>query len=241
MVKDIITGRSKFLQRIISIIPKELRLRLNPHRHANEHFIRLAAINCKEGSKILDAGAGPCPYKYLFSHCNYEATDFNDPHGLMDFVCSLDKIPKKDNSYDSIICVEVLEHVEFPQKVVNELHRVLKKNGTLYMTIPMMWQLHQEPYNFFYFTKYGIESILKQSGFKEYKIEPMGGYFKFLADAIRFNGIINQYKDHPLMYYPLKIIFFPFTDIVIPFILFHIDFLDKERKWTMGYLVSAKK
>jgi len=168
-------------------------------------------------------------------------TDFIDKYKILDFTCQLDNIPKKKDIYDAILCTEVLEHVEYPQKVVNELYRILKKNGKLFLTVPQAWMIHQEPYNFYYFTKYGLASLLKNAGFKEYKIIPKGGYFWFLADAIRFNEIAQQYKKYPLIYYPLRILGFPFTSIIFPFILFYLDFLDKEKKWTMGYVVEAKK
>lgn len=238
---DIVTGRNKNLQFFINLVPKSFRLIFNPNRRCIENFIEKIAGKIKKGSKILDAGAGPCPYKDFFKHCDYEATDFMDKYKILNFVCQLDNIPKKENTYDFILCTEVLEHVEYPQKVVNEFYRVLKKNGRLFLTVPQGWMIHQEPYNFYYFTKYGLISLLKNAGFKEINIKPKGGYFWFLADAIRFNGIAQQYKKYPLIYYPLKILGFPFTSIIFPLILFPLDFIDKEKKWTMGYVVEAKK
>ena len=240
-MKDIVTGRSKSVQFFINLVPKSFRLIFNPNRRCIEKFIEKSAGKMEKGAKILDAGAGPCPYKKFFKHCKYEATDFKNKFNNLDFICSLDKIPKPANSYDAILSTEVLEHVEYPQKVVNEFYRLLKKSGRLFLTVPQGWMIHQEPYNFYYFTKYGLISLLKNSGFKKFKIIPKGGYFWFLADAIRFNEITQQYKKHPLIYYPLKIIEFPFTSIIFPFILFYLDFLDKEKKWTMGYVVEAEK
>jgi len=239
--KDITTGRSVFIQRLINIIPKGLRLRLNPRRYAIETFIKRSSRKVRTGAKVLDAGAGPCPYKHMFSHCNYEATDFNDPYGMMDFVCRLDKIPKKNNSYDSIVCIEVLEHVENPEKVLKEFNRLLKKEGSLYLTTPQAWMVHQKPYNFFYFTNFGLEYLLKKAGFKRFIVKPMGGYFWFLADVIRFNHLVEQLRRYPILYYPLKLIEFPITKAIIPLVLFYLDFLDRKRDWTMGYTVEAIK
>ena len=240
-MNDIVTGRSKGLQFFINLVPKSFRLILNPNRRCVEHFVEKSAKKMKDYSKVLDAGAGPCPYKMFFSHCKYEATDFIDPHKLMDFTCSLDNIPRKNDYYDAILSTEVLEHVEHPQKVMAEFHRILKKNGRLFFSVPQGWMLHQEPYNYYYFTKYGLESMLKKESFKRFTITPKGGYFWFLADAIRFNEILKQYKKWPIVYYPLRIVEYPITSILIPAVLFYLDFLDKERKWTMGYLVEAEK
>ncbi len=240
-MKDKITGRNIYVQYFISLIPKKIRLILNPTRYCIETFIKKSSAKIRKDSKVLDAGAGPQPYKYLFSHCSYESADIKDIDNTLTFVCSLDKIPRKDNYYDAIVSTAVLEHIEFPQKVINEFYRVLKRNGKLFMTIPQGWKLHQEPYNFFNFTKYGMESLLKNAGFKHFKIIPQGGYFWFLSDAIRFNGVLDQYKKYPIFYYPLRIIEFPITNVIFPFILFFLDFLDKEKKWTLGYLVEVNK
>lgn len=238
---DPVTGRKKYVQRVINIIPKCARLRINPRRYAIEVFVSDSSKKIKRGQKVLDAGAGPCPYKELFSHAHYEATDFTDEHNMMDFVCSLDKIPQKDKTYDAILCTEVIEHVEYPQKVINELCRVLKSGGKLFLTCPQGWMLHQKPYNFYYFTKYGLESLLNNAGFKKYTIKPMGGYFWFLADAIRFNSVLDQYRKIWPIYYPLKLIEFALAKTFFPLALFYLDFIDRERDWTMGYCVEAVK
>ncbi|MEK7106403.1 MAG: class I SAM-dependent methyltransferase, partial [Patescibacteria group bacterium] len=179
--------------------------------------------------------------KYLFIHAHYEATDFIDPHGLLNFTCSLDKIPRKAGTYDVVLLTEVLEHVEYPQKVINEINRILKKGGKLFLTTPQQYMLHQKPYNFYYFTRYGLESLLKNAGFKSYSIRSMGGYFWTLGDLIKFNSVLTQYKRWFFIYYPLKLVEWPLTQLIIPFILFHLDWLDKQRDWTMGYTVEAIK
>jgi len=240
-MKNRLTGRSSSMQYFIDLIPKNIRLMINPNRYCVEKFIKNSSKKIKKGSKILDAGAGPCPYKKFFDHCVYESTDFIDPYKILSFICSLDNIPKKNNYYNAIISTEVLEHVEYPQKVVNEFYRILRKNGKIFLTVPQGWRVHQEPYNFYNFTCYGLRSLLKNDGFKKFKITQKVGYFWFLADAIRFNGILQQYKKHKIIYYPLKLLGYPVTNILLPFLLFHLDFLDKQRKWTCGYLVEATK
>ena len=94
--------------------------------------MRNAASKLKKGQKVLDAGAGPMPYRQMFNQCDYESTDFVDPYHILTFVCRLDKIPRKSNYYDALVSTEVLEHVEYPQKVVSEFHRVLKKGGNYF-------------------------------------------------------------------------------------------------------------
>jgi|SRR3989338_620137 len=235
------SGRNTFVQGIINLFPKSFRLRFNPRRYEIETFVQESARKIPKGSKILDAGAGPCPYKPFFSHCKYEATDFENPDKILDFISTIDKIPKKADSYDFILCTEVLEHIDSPEAGIKEMHRVLKKHGKLFITCPQEYMIHQAPHNYFYFTKYGLISLLKKAGFKKYTITPMGGYPKFLADAFRFNDLADQYKNNLLAYIPLKILDLIFFKTTLPFILFHLDCIDKKQNWTMGYLVEATK
>ncbi len=241
MTRDRVTGRNHTTQAFINFFPKSLRLQLNPRRHAIETFVEKSAKKVPSYARVLDAGAGPCPYKHFFNHTRYEATDVVDPHKILNFVCSLNKIPRQDNTYDALLSTEVLEHVEFPQKVMNESYRVLKKGGKLFLTTPQGWMIHQAPYNYFYFTRYGLESILKQAGFTKYKISPMGGYFKFLADALRFNSVAEQWKHLKIVYFPLTFLDTLFLKIIASFVLFHLDFIDQKKVWTMGYTVEATK
>ncbi len=241
MVRDRVTGRSKRVQNLINLFPKSLRLRFNPRRYSIETFVRSISQALPQGTKVLDAGAGPCPYKPFFSHCTYEATDFTDPHHILDFVCSLDSIPKKASSYDVVLLTEVLEHVEYPQKVIDELHRILKKGGKLILTTPQEWMVHQKPHNYYYFTLYGLHSLLKNAGFKTWSIKQQGGFFWVLGDLLKFNSLAEQYMANKLLYWLWKVLEFPFTQLLAPFILFHLDGIDKKKDWTMGYNVIATK
>lgn len=238
---NLVTGRLNVMQKIINIFPKKFRLRLNPRRYAIETFVEESAMSLKNKMKVLDAGAGPCPYKNFFKHCSYESTDFIDTYKCLDFVCSLDNIPRKSDTYDAVLSTEVLEHVEYPQKVINESYRILKRGRSLFLTTPQAWRIHQEPHNYFYFTRYGLASLLKNAGFSKYTIKPMGGYFWFLADVIRFNNLLEQLSKKNIFRLIFAIVGYPITQIIIPFILFHLDFLDKKRDWTMGYTVEAVK
>ena len=240
-LKDInpVTGRSAILQTIINIIPKKLRLLINPQRNYIERFIKQAALQLSEEDILLDAGAGPSPYKHYFK-CKYEATEIYHASNI-NFMCSLDRIPKKDNTYDAILNTEVLEHVSDPTKVVNEMYRVLKKDGKLFLTVPQTYCLHQEPYNYYYFTKYVIHNLLTEVGFKNIKIKPRGGYFIALATMIRENGILDQIKHKKYIYWPLRIIEYPINCIIVPLLGTALDWIDTKKKWTIGYTVEATK
>ena len=143
-------------------------------------FVMNVAQGLPQKSSILDAGAGESVYKKLFSHCEYKAIDLAVGESCwnysnLDYVGPLHEMPIEDDIFDAVLCTQVLEHLEWPRESVKEIHRVLKMDGTLYMTVPMAQNEHQIPYDFFRYTSYGLESICRHAGFRNVKITPFGG------------------------------------------------------------------
>ncbi len=98
------------------------------------------AASLPAGSRVLDMGAGSCPYRPLFAHCRYETQDFaglddvqlrHGGYGRIDYRCDIASVPVADGTFDAILCTEVLEHVREPIKVVQEMARILKPGGRL--------------------------------------------------------------------------------------------------------------
>ncbi|WP_229415332.1 class I SAM-dependent methyltransferase [Moorena bouillonii] len=71
-------------------------------------------------------------------------------------------IPFKDNSFDGVIIQAVLEHVVDPSRCVEEIHRVLKKDGLVYSETPFMQQVHLGRYDFTRFTHLGHRRLFRK-------------------------------------------------------------------------------
>jgi len=239
-------------------IPKYIRKRLDAEEFGIGKFMEFASKEIKKSARVLDAGAGSLPYKDYFSHTVYESTDFEnmfdssykDTHN---FICSLDSIPRQEGEYDAIINTQVLEHVEFPQKVINEFYRVLKPGGKLFLTAPQGWGVHGAPYHFFNFTNYGLESLFKKAGFRIKFIRPRGGIFWYLGKRMSTlpGYIFSQYvlikgtrqnnntwfasKGMATLLFPLYLLALPVCKFLIPLSFFYLDRLDKIRNYTLGY------
>jgi len=205
------------LEKVTPIIDKFLTKHGIPtaiHSYCIDKFIGDFSELLNGNIRVLDAGAGICAYKKYFSHVNYESTDIKGDNHT--FLCSIDDIPVSDNSYDVIICTQVLEHVPYPQKVIDEFYRVLKPGGKLLLTAPQGWMVHGEPYHFFNFTRYGLILLFDNAGFKIVSIDNCGGVFWYLNDIIRTLPV-------------------PVIKHFIQVFLFYLDKFDRVQKFTLGY------
>ena len=77
---------------------------------------------------------------------------------------------------------ELLEHLENPEKALVEAHRVLKKGGKGWITMPFLYQIHPDPKDYQRWTKYKLEQTLRSIGFTKIHIEPMGGVISIILD-----------------------------------------------------------
>lgn len=146
--------------------------------------------------KLLDAGAGKLSYRHLVKPyiTKYRSLDFRQTHPELDYVGDVQKIPLPDNSFDTVLCAEVLEHVPEPLQALKEIRRVLKPNGYLVMSTPLLMYLHNEPHDFYRYTNHGLAHLLKQAGFTIESIEPSGAFFSFVQGTIATTLIGLTYR-----------------------------------------------
>ena len=104
--------------------------------------------------------------------------------------------------YENIISNEVLEHVFNPDEFLSEINRVLKMNGNLLLTVPFVWDEHEQPYDFARYTSFAMKHLFDKYGFKivEYKksCNDLGVIFQLLNDYI-YKKLIGRSKLHNLL------------------------------------------
>lgn len=145
--------------------------KLSPLRNSIEKEIKglVPKLN-KEDKKILEIGCGAKSYKKLFPKAKWIATDIKKCEN-MDKIEDVRKLSYKNNEFDVVFCIFVLEHVFEYEKAVSEIHRVLKKDGLLIAGTPFIYPLHDKPNDFWRFTEFSLKKIL--SKFEEVKIKPL--------------------------------------------------------------------
>jgi SAM-dependent methyltransferase len=157
-------------------------------------FVQAVARTVPPGARVLDVGAGDAPYRELFAHADYRTTEWEEsPHeGAVraDVVGSADALPLDDASVDVVLLTQVLEHVPQPRAVLAELRRVLKPGGWVHLTAPLVWEVHEAPYDFFRYTGYGLQALLEDAGFAEVEVAPRNGALTTLAQLLADAGSI---------------------------------------------------
>lgn len=135
---------------------------------------------CK--GKILDAGAGHLLYKSLLTKYSkdYESMDFQKTHPDLTYVTDIQNMSDVNNDrYNFVFSRNVFEHIPYPAKAFSEIWRVLKTGGYAIITVPHLGYLHNEPYDFWRFTKYSLRKLSTDNNFEIIDIKEMGGFIVF--------------------------------------------------------------
>ena len=139
--------------------------------------------------KLLDFGCGSKPYEKLFKNLNdYVGVEVagNKENLKSDIYYDGISLPFADNTFDSILCTEVFEHVEQLDDVIFELYRILKPGGRMIVTTPFMCMEHEMPYDFRRFTLNGLINFMKKKNFKIIKSKKLLNNFHVFFQTLNF-------------------------------------------------------
>lgn len=133
----------------------------------NRHLLR---------GTLLDLGCGGRPYAQWYEPlvaqvCAIDAA----PNARASIRALADGLPLADETCDSVLATELLEHVEDPAAVCREIARVLKPGGCALITVPFVYPLHEAPFDFQRFTHLGLRNILASTGLQVQRIDARGG------------------------------------------------------------------
>lgn len=131
------------------------------------------AIKNKSGElsgSMLDVGCGTKPYESLFLVDDYIGLDIDNIYtrqlGKADYYYDGTTFPFEDEQFDSVVCNQVLEHVFNPDQFLGEIHRVLRDGGKLLLTIPFVWDEHEQPNDYARYSSFGLISLLQMNNFQ---------------------------------------------------------------------------
>jgi SAM-dependent methyltransferase len=137
---------------------------------------------------LIDLGCGKVPlydaYKnFIEDNTCVDWSDTLNKNPFVDIEQDLNQpLCLPDQSYDSIILSDVLEHIRKPDLLMNEMFRILKHKGKILLNVPFFYWIHAQPYDFFRYTEFALQSMAEDAGFNIIKLEAYGGAPEILAD-----------------------------------------------------------
>jgi SAM-dependent methyltransferase len=138
--------------------------------------------------RLIDLGCGYVPLYAAFK-------DYAEEIVCVDWGGSEEKNPFVDHeqdlnlplnfagrSFDTVILSDVLEHIRYPELLLQEIYRILDHNGKALLNVPFYYWIHAQPYDYFRYTEFALRSMTENAGFKILLLEAYGGAPEILAD-----------------------------------------------------------
>ena len=204
-----------------------------------EHFRWVKKLKLKDGDQVLDIG---CNIGQLLHLMNFQANikgvgiDISIealqnarqilPEAFDFFLCSIEKgLPFADNSFDVIVCMDVIEHLENPGIVLKEMHRVLRPGGRFLFHVPVTDIFLSLDW---FYQKMMPESFNKKMNEAGHFLEVMKSHVQIqnmilgnrlkLTQTRRFNSLFQTMFDYHITHRILNRIFFIWK---LPFKIYH--------------------
>lgn len=163
--------------------PSSILRRLMPtaHRLLLERRIHRALLSVS--GKVLVIGAGHDPYKNLVPNASQVVvTDLDDDSGVIDEIADAHQLPYGAESFDAVIAIEVFEHLHSPAVAIKECYRVLTPDGVLILSIPFLFHVHGDPFDYQRLTRQGILNLTED--YFVAQVEEIGGRLAVISDIL---------------------------------------------------------
>lgn len=189
--------------------------------------------------RVLDIGSSSfARYQGLFKYSEYVKMDVEEKKGV-DVVGKIENLPFPDNSFDSIVCTQVLGDVFDLKKAFSEMKRVLKPNGVALITESLFDPLHDEPHDFWRFTEHSLRQLTQEAGLGVEIIEKRGGFWSTIAQ-LKARYMIELLDANHKWYARLLSIIFKIVGRTGRF-LDRIDTSKANKSFTHGFILIARK
>ena len=151
--------------------PKILGIFINPFYFARKGLHQnVSKLITNLNGKLLDVGCGTKPYENICNVDEYIGLEIGDEgnrqHNYADVFYDGKTIPFEDKIFDSILSNQVFEHVFNPNQFLKEINRVTKVGGRFLITVPFVWDEHEQPYDYARYSSFGLKHILAENGFE---------------------------------------------------------------------------
>lgn len=187
---------------------------------------------------LLDLGCGKAPLYLVYRDLTTSqvCVDWErsmHEGAIVDYVMDLNlKLDFRDNTFDTILLTDVLEHISSPEILFDEMARILKTDGKIILSVPFLYWLHEEPYDFYRFTEYKLRQFCEARKLEVLAIEVYGGAPEVILDIIGKNFLHSR---------SLKSAFASFALWVARRQFFARISIKSRRQFPLGYSLVARK
>ncbi len=189
--------------------------------------------------RLLEIGCGEKRMQMLLGDLVDEYIGLDHPGCIhdqsnVDVLASAYETTLASGSFDCVLSAAVIEHLEEPGAALREAARVLKPGGIALYTAPFFFHLHEEPRDFFRYTKHGLRHLFEQAGLEVIEITPLSSYW--LTSLTQWSYYLQCVRRGPLK---------PFVRLAVACNNLVARLLDRvlprDERFTWMYLVLARK
>ena len=167
--------------------PDALGILINPFYIARKGLFKNISSYAKfVNGNVLDVGCGQKPYQHVFKTASYigmdiEQSGHNHQNENIDVFYDGKTFPFEKNKFDNALTNQVFEHVFNPEEFLSEITRVLKPGGHLLITVPFVWDEHEQPYDYARYSSFGLTHVLRKNGFEVMSLTKSANDFGVIA------------------------------------------------------------
>lgn len=185
---------------------------------------------------MIDVGCGDKPYELFFSPFvdEYVGIDLPRLASKADIYADVLHLPFKDKSVDLALSIWILDDIAEPKEFFNEMSRVLKPNGLWMMVEVQSCPIHNPPWDYYRFTKYGLAYLAEEAGFKVEEIKPIGGFWASIGILL----VISYLRSYVARFlkFPVRLLY-----AVLNLLFSFLDRLHFVERATYGYCVLLRR
>jgi SAM-dependent methyltransferase len=173
---------------------------------------QLRAVAPRTRGRLLDVGCGEKPYESIFlpyvseyvgieHEATFQGTETAQRARRPDLYYDGKRLPFADRTFDTVMSIQVFEHTPDPQGVLDEMARVVKRDGIVIVCVPFSFRLHEEPHDYFRFTPHGLRAMFDAAGLTIDEIWSQGDLWSVLGHKLntylarrvaRLDGVAQQ-------------------------------------------------
>jgi SAM-dependent methyltransferase len=200
-----------------------------------------AMLRAYARGRLADIGCGAKPYAALSrglvdAHVGIDRPGSRHGRAGIDLGGDAQALPVEDASFRTILCTDVLEHRPEPGAAVAEAWRILEPGGYAIYTVPLHWHVHEEPHDFYRFTRHGLRHLFEKHGFEVVELRALTGFVATFAQALVY--WLHEHRGSRRN--PLHWLVPPLAHAIQALALL-AHRLDRSEKFTAEYLAVVRK